>query len=465
MIEFMKDGPCDDDSGEHDPAARSLVIGLGQAGINVLDQLVIHGREAFDVLALDTDQTAVEGSVAPAKELLGLPVVRGLGCFGDVERAKAVWDLESPALLRRLESARDVVIAVGLGGGTGSHLAIEIVRSIRRREGRVVVVCALPFSFEAESRQSIAKRTLVALRSEADAVLALDNDRVDRWNEADANVRHGLHGLNLELAQAVETVVQVLAPGGMNPITFADLRSLFGRFGGLEVGENCWVGRATVHTGEGVDVLVARALESPLLADPETWRQADSCVACVVGGTDLPLGQLKALAKTLQASLPGQLPVLLGSRIVEGHEGRIKLALLLAVTRAPEATEAMREMAPAAEPVVDFAVEPEAAAEIPTAPVEPVAEFAVEPEPEAAPTPRRGRRAEPVKEVPLALGEEFALSSRETKPVRRTKPVKQEELPFEAGSRGRFENSLETIYKGENLDQPTFRRRRIVIKA
>jgi hypothetical protein len=31
-------------------------------------------------------------------------------------------------------------------------------------------------------------------------------------------------------------------------------------------------------------------------------------------------------------------------------------------------------------------------------------------------------------------------------------------------TRGRFEKTHETIYRGENLDQPTFRRRRLVIQ-
>ncbi len=42
--------------------------------------------------------------------------------------------------------------------------------------------------------------------------------------------------------------------------------------------------------------------------------------------------------------------------------------------------------------------------------------------------------------------------------------AKQEEMQFEGPTRGRFEKTHETMYRGENLDQPTFRRRRLVIK-
>jgi len=42
--------------------------------------------------------------------------------------------------------------------------------------------------------------------------------------------------------------------------------------------------------------------------------------------------------------------------------------------------------------------------------------------------------------------------------------AKQEEMQFEAPTRGRFEKTHETMYRGENLDQPTFRRRGVKIR-
>jgi len=42
--------------------------------------------------------------------------------------------------------------------------------------------------------------------------------------------------------------------------------------------------------------------------------------------------------------------------------------------------------------------------------------------------------------------------------------AKQEEMVFEGNTRGRFDKTHETIYNGENLDQPTFRRRRLAIR-
>jgi hypothetical protein len=97
-----------------------------------------------------------------------------------------------------------------------------------------------------------------------------------------------------------------------------------------------------------------------------------------------------------------------------------------------------------------------------------------------APKPAKARPAalpaepEPVFIPPIAVVEETivetpsaldSLTDRETEDSRSLRYVeaKQEEMQFEA-TRGRFEKTAETIYRGENLDLPTFRRRRLAIR-
>ena len=526
MIEFKKYGDYDSDSGsdsdgdailENEENERGLLLGVGQAGIGVLDQLVMHGREGFEVLALDTDQSAVEGSVSPEKRLLAQGLCRGLGTFGCAERGRSVWKAESLVLLERLQGIRHLVLTVGLGGGTGTVLAVEIVKAVRRQSeqgGRksqthIAVVCALPSAFEPEARRKEARRALAELRAHADAVLAFSNDRADAWTEARENIRHGLHALNLELSSAAATAARIMAAGGMNPISFADLRSLFGCLGDQEVHENAWIGCGQAHVDEDPGVLVQRALASPLLADEAAWHQADGCLACVVGGHDFSIGQMKSVTKALQLRFPRTMPVLVGARNIDRHEGRLELTLLFAQARRaacaqPEIHLPITVAPPVAKPAAATPARPKVRYEPDAVPVEAeVAEEVAEPKAKPVPVPvaplRKAKPApapattlklKPVVQVEAAevaeSAEVFAqalpaavvveelipememMSARpatEGKSRSRLKPVKQEELPFDAGTRGRFDNSFETIHKGENLDQPTFRRRRIAIKA
>ena len=72
-------------------------------------------------------------------------------------------------------------------------------------------------------------------------------------------------------------------------------------------------------------------------------------------------------------------------------------------------------------------------------------------------TMRRGTAAAAPGIIPLADEEPIGAATP------RYVEAKQEEMQFEA-ARGRFDKTAETIYRGENLDQPTYRRRRLSIR-
>ncbi|HEX8281637.1 MAG TPA: hypothetical protein VF551_09675, partial [Chthoniobacterales bacterium] len=61
------------------------VIGVGGAGSNALDRMVLDGFDKADLLAANTDVQALASSVAANKVQLGRSITRGLGTGGDPE--------------------------------------------------------------------------------------------------------------------------------------------------------------------------------------------------------------------------------------------------------------------------------------------------------------------------------------------------------------------------------------------
>src|SRR5438046_9871569 len=61
------------------------VIGIGGAGSNVLDRVVLDGMDQADLIAANTDVQSLASSVAAAKVQLGRSITRGLGTGGDSE--------------------------------------------------------------------------------------------------------------------------------------------------------------------------------------------------------------------------------------------------------------------------------------------------------------------------------------------------------------------------------------------
>src|SRR5471030_347892 len=59
------------------------VVGVGDAGSNVLDRIVLDGLNKADLIAINTDVQSLASSVAAHKVQLGRTVTRGLGAGGD----------------------------------------------------------------------------------------------------------------------------------------------------------------------------------------------------------------------------------------------------------------------------------------------------------------------------------------------------------------------------------------------
>ncbi|MEI9998831.1 MAG: hypothetical protein WDO13_06505 [Verrucomicrobiota bacterium] len=515
MIEFTPDGPF---SEKVDPLfpGRVRILGLGQTGAAVCDQLVLHGRPHQDLWVFDSDQQSVSSSVVQNRHLLGRNLVHGLGTSGDIEVAREIVALEEERLATVVLGCDFLILVVGLSGGTGVALAEHFVDIGHEAGAKVIVVGVQPFAFEGITRRERAIQAIAGLRAEADSVLVLASDRVADDPATQRNIRYGFHLMHQHLAHAVQALSQVVCKRGLIQLSFADVRSLYGRYSGSEVLENSWVGHVDGDIQERTEDLVARLLEAPMLIDEGIWKHIDHAIVAVSGTRDLGLSEVQELVNLFRDRLPVSLPIATSASLDEETNGNVRMTVLLATTaparlsvpelaanyekppakrkRAKADTVPLPKIKPAPEPAPASAPEPEPPAEIPPQPaLAPVAEAPKKPRkpmptapptllPTAAPVvPAAVTRVEepepelePELEIepqPLVSLEEMEAMSNAPASTPATLPArprrfeaKQEEMSFEAPPRGRFEKTHETMYNGENLDQPTFRRRGLKIR-
>ncbi len=99
------------------------VVGVGGAGSNALDRIVLDGMEKADMIAINTDVQSLTGSVAAHKVQLGRTSTRGLGTGGDPELGYQAAVESAEEVKRAVTDARIIFVCAGLGGGTGSGAA------------------------------------------------------------------------------------------------------------------------------------------------------------------------------------------------------------------------------------------------------------------------------------------------------------------------------------------------------
>ncbi len=481
MIEFNADGPFA--AGKADPLFpdRVRIIGLGQAGAAVCDQLVLHGRPGQDIWVFDSDQQTIEASVVPNRHLLGESTVHGLGCSGDLDLAREIVRLESARLAETMHGCDFVILVLALGSSTGLALAEHLVQLGRHAGAKVIAIGVQPFSFEGWAKRDRSVAAIATLRAECDSVLVLAHDRLEANPHVPRNIRHSFHLMHQLMAQAVQALAQVVCKRGLIQLSFADVRSLYGRYEGAEALENCWVAHVEGDIHDTTGELMQRLFNSPLIADPSVWKLVDHAIVAVSGTRDLGLSDVQEMVSAFQQRLDTDVVIATSAALDDEQHNRVRMTVLLAMT-----TPIPLEARPTVEPAVKQAPPPSrvlgdtvslaaiaakkkaAATKASATETQPAAKpTRVKP----APTPAR---LEPDFIPPIAIVDETILevpsaqdSRADGEPPDGRSPrhveARQEEMQFEA-TRGRFDKTAETIYRGENLDLPTFRRRRLAIR-
>jgi cell division protein FtsZ len=489
-------GKHDELTGGANPQLRFRVLGLGRAGIAILDRLVLSGFEHLDMVAVDTDEQTLMSTVLQRRLLLGEKISGGLGCFGDPQRAYEIAQAEEESLQRILEGCDYLLIAAGLGGGTGGGLLPKILEMAQAERIQSIVFGTLPYDCEGEHRSHVALEQLKQARSAADCVLTTSYERLTPFFTQEAGYRKGFEWMQETESKALYSILMLLEQPGLFPLSFADLRSLYGRLQGYETSENCLIGYAEGELNIENESLLDDLLEGPLLAGEDVWKEMDRALLSVSGGKELSVLEIQEVMRQLQNRFARPLPVAVSAHFEGPQDGKIRLTLMLAKTTESHQPKVIRQskplVAPSLVPVaetferssfpsaVDSEMEPVVYLEAPEMMSDLQEERKVEqeitPEMEVVETLREvaSRNIVPTMEIEASAEPEsepeFAFEmatvgeggskSRKTK----SKKVKQEELPLEAPNRGRFEKASETFWKGENLDQPTFKRRRLYIR-
>lgn len=181
---------------------RISVVGVGGAGGNVVSALYDRGLKGVETVAVNTDHAGLTKTLADVKVLL--PHVDG-----DDRRAAARAAAEqTEAPLREAVSSDIVFVVTGLGGAAGTGAAPVVARTAKANGAVTVAIGILPFA--AEGRAEAAERGLEDLRAEADSVIVVDNNSLDKFADQ-LSFNDALQVVNYVVVTIVQGVVDHLA--------------------------------------------------------------------------------------------------------------------------------------------------------------------------------------------------------------------------------------------------------------
>jgi cell division protein FtsZ len=440
------------------------IVSVGGAGLSVLDRIILDGLERADVVAINTDVQSLASSVAPHKVQLGRMATRGLGTGGDPELGYQAAVESAEEIREALAGARMIFICAGLGGGTGAGAAPYVAQLAREAGSLVVAFATLPFGFEGKRRGAQAQEALGRLNEIANAVICFENDQMGDIVAPKAGIHQAFAAADITISQSVRSIVNLIQRPGLIRIGFDDLlaalRSRNGR---------CLFGFGESDSDNRAHDALTQALKNPLMDRGRMLGDATRVLVQVAGGPSMTLSEVEILMQELGRHVNEETQILFGTA-VDGRMGdRLSVTIISSFTAKdsiPQQVQPAQSSVPAmppawaqpqdASPKID--IEPEAT------PMEPAETVPIEepaPVETAPPQPSMPHKPEPR----LSTPQTDPVPMKEGKPSpEKNVQAKQEVLQFEPVTRGRFEKSEPTIVEGEDLDVPTYLRKKIKVK-
>lgn len=486
----------------HSEPIAITIVGIGGAGSNALDRIVLDGADGAEIVAMNTDAQSLTGSVARMKVQLGRAATRGLGAGGDPDLGQSAAEEAADEIRKAVEGAGMVFICVGLGGGTGSGAA-PLVANVAKDQGALVIVFAtMPFAFEGKRRAKQAEDALVALEAAADAVICFENDTMGDAVSPKAGIQQAFAAADETVSQSVRAISQLFARPGILHIGLDDLRAAL-RTTAAGAGR-CLFGFGEAGGDNRAYEALSRALKNPLMDRGRMLEDAHNVLVNVTGGPEMTLNEVQILMDELGKHTGPQTQILFGTAVDPKMGERLSVTILSSTSIAAAVEEpasvAARRVAPPTQRPVEIAPAPLGNGNERHAPPASRAEDSEESEEQHAPAAaaivaeaeREDEEADlldipmempvtlvaPAHEPPTAAPapmpvhrERIAAKAARPEPPAPVIPApapkreeRQETLQFEPVTRGRFEKSEPTIVDGQDLDVPTFLRRNIRVR-
>ncbi len=300
---------------------RILVFGIGGAGGNAVNNMMLKNLEGAEFIAANTDAQALQQSNAQTKLQLGLKRTQGLGAGAkpEVGNEAAVESTEQIADI--LDGANLCFITAGMGGGTGTGAA-PIVAELARQKGILTVgVVTKPFQFEGTTRMNQADEGISALQKVVDTLIVIPNQNLFRLATEKTTFTEAFSMADDVLYQGVKGVTDLMVKPGLINLDFADVRSIMDE-----------MGKAMMGTGEasGEDRALQaaeKAIANPLL-DEISLKGATGVLINVTGSNDMTLFEVDEAANRIRDEVDPEANIIVGSTFDSELTGSIRVSVV-----------------------------------------------------------------------------------------------------------------------------------------
>jgi cell division protein FtsZ len=298
-----------------------MVCGVGGAGGNAVNNMIVSGLSGVDFIVANTDAQALTSSRAERIIQMGLQVTEGLGAGSKPEVGKAAAEEALEEIRDHLAGAHMVFVTAGMGGGTGTGAAPVIARAARELGILTVGVVTKPFHFEGGRRMKVAEAGIADLQKAVDTLIIIPNQNLFRVANEKTTFADAFAMADQVLYSGVACITDLMVKEGLINLDFADVRSIMSE-----------MGKAMMGTGESAgDKRAVQAAEAAIanpLLDETSMRGARGLLISITGGNDLTLYEVDEAASRIRQEVDEEANIILGATFDSALDGVVRVSVV-----------------------------------------------------------------------------------------------------------------------------------------
>ena len=302
---------------------KIAIFGVGGAGGNALNNMIVAKLEGVEFIAANTDAQALTHSLAGDnnKIQLGVGTTAGLGAGSFPDKGKAAAEENLEEIVKYLDGCHMVFIAAGMGGGTGTGAAPVISKLAKDRDILTVGVITKPFHFEGKYRMQIAEQGIEELKKHVDTLIVIPNQNLFRIANESTTFEAAFKMADDVLHAGVRGITDLITMPGLVNLDFADIRTIMTKMGKAMMG----TGEAS---GENRAVKACEiAISNPLL-DDISIKGAKGVLVNMTGGPDMTLFEADIAVNTIRKEVDSNANIIFGTAFNENMKGKIRISVV-----------------------------------------------------------------------------------------------------------------------------------------
>jgi cell division protein FtsZ len=305
----------------HEMRARIVVLGVGGAGGNAVNNMIASGLQGVDFIVANTDAQALTMSKARSVIQMGTQVTEGLGAGSQPEVGRAAAEEAVDVIRDHLAGAHMVFVTAGMGGGTGTGAAPIVARIARELGILTIGVVTKPFHFEGQRRMRFAEAGIAELLNAVDTLLVIPNQNLFRIANEKTTFVDAFALADQVLYAGVACISDLIVKEGLINLDFADVLSVMREQG------KAMMGRGEASGEKRVLNAAVAAISNPLIEDPSIKR-ASGLIISITGGRDLTLFEVDEAASRIRDEADQDANIIVGATFDESLEGIVRVSVV-----------------------------------------------------------------------------------------------------------------------------------------